>query len=177
MRYSLIVPQTGGTIEADDPEHIVRAFSLARVLGLGTPPQVVVSWFNRQCSAYDGQPGYWSPYGFVGPVREGASIYIEPWARAGAGMMGKHPVWHTLDPSLWYQGLAQHVIETYEPEGRLRGAFEVADEQTDPNGPNGVMVNEMWAYIRQAINNRVLVTDRLTLNRRREALRRRGFDI
>ena len=178
MSCYLATPGAKRPLVAEVPEHLVRAFAIANGLGLPHPTQTAVSWLENQAE-YDNTPSYWSPYGYVGEMRSGASVYLLPWARGAFGMLLtslpalKRPDLGNIDPLVWYQGLSARAME-YGATGRLLGAFQLAEEQMDPLGPEGDWVVNHISHVRQAQTSGLLLTDPVKIRRRVKAYSQRA---
>lgn len=170
-------PGTKVPLHAMRPEDMVRAFAVARVLGRPLPSQQLIAWIQCTTPEYDQTADYWSPYGYIGEPSPEADMYVLPWARGALAYQSS--LWNDyryapkrVDPVMWYVGI-KDVAEAGGAEGMLLSAFELAADQTDPNGMWGDAVTERLTHVRAAIEKNRLFTDPAVIARKMKRARER----
>lgn len=138
------------------PEDFVRAYAVAKAVGLPHPSPATVSWLSGMTQPYDESSSYWQPYAVVGQ-----DVYIKSWARGAYGYERRNAHQYVpialVDPSVWYASTLAAIAELVMPE-RVWQAFDLAHDQTDPSGPYSDEVIALWTAVRQAQqSNRVYV--------------------
>lgn len=167
MKHAVGLPN-GHWLHSARPEDFVRAWAVARVLGMEFPVSGMVAWLEAMTPEYDGTPFYWQPY-----ERRGSAVVVSMWARGAYSYMayrsGGIPV-SAVAPEDWYTGLLDSVpLQAFTPP--VRTAFELAAEQTDPMGLEGESIVDLWSAVRRAQEKAELLANPKAIKRVTERLR------
>lgn len=166
--YSITPQGSRIALTAQRPEDLVRAFAIAAALGQSYPAQRTINWLSSMTPAYDQTASYWSPYGSISTD----DMFVLPWARGGMsyqiGMENYYqfPSALQVDPLTWYAGIRDAFLDAeFISDGAL-AAFELAADQTDPNGMWGDEVSLRWQQARVAIEKGRMLTDAAKISRK-----------
>lgn len=138
-------------------EDFVRAFAVAKAVGLPFPSPATVAWIESMTPAYDNTSSYWQPYEVVGQ-----EAYVKAWARGAYGYERRHahqyvPI-QLVDPSVWHNGMLSSLDGLNPPEA-IWQAFGLAHDQTNPASMYGDEVVALWTAVRQAQQSNRLHVD------------------